>query len=164
PIAPGAELPVDALEDSRVAVQRLHDRQPDGADVPERSLRRGLAAGRGLPEFAHHSFETQRRLAALLVGAAAGPLGPGAGLLGLATVLVGLAAVLTGLLVGAAAVRSHLDAQVPELPQDQPDPWIEVPLALPLVGHDVTLSSAWLLFNVRQGIRDEATAMSLRFA
>src|SRR5262245_58077760 len=96
-IQPGPQLLVDPLEDSRVEIETLHDRESRSADVLERPLGRRLAAGGVFPKLAHDLLEA-------LVGS---PL-----LLGELPPLPGG---LTALLVGAPAVGPHFDAHVAHL-------------------------------------------------
>ena len=60
------------LKNARVAIEGLHDRQPDGSDILERLLRDRLAARRVLSEIAHELLEARVRpqtlLAPFLVG------------------------------------------------------------------------------------------------
>src|SRR5262245_30165039 len=51
-IPPGLQLLVDPLEDSRVEIESLHDRESHSADVLERPLCRRLAAGGVFPKLA----------------------------------------------------------------------------------------------------------------
>ena len=53
---------VDAFEDPRVVIQRLHDRQTDCANVLERFLSRGLTSSGILAEFPQKLLEALVRL------------------------------------------------------------------------------------------------------
>src|SRR5262245_868164 len=136
-IQPGPQLLVDLLEDSRVEIETLHDRESRSADVLERPLGRRLAAGGVFPKLAHDLLEA-------LVGS---PL-----LLGELPPLPGG---LTALLVGAPAVGphfdahvAHLDPHVAELFQDQADARLEIALARTAVRHRHNLSPRESPFNV----------------
>ena len=103
------------LENVRVAVQGLYDRQPDGMNILECFLGRGLAARGVLLELPYELLEALIRLQPLLPSLGVGLLPLGVGLLplgvGLPSLRVGLPTLLPGLL----AIGSHFGAEVTEL-------------------------------------------------
>ena len=129
-----------------MVIQGLHDRQPDGADVLEGLLGRRLAAGRVLPEFAHHVREARVGLLPLLAPRLVEPLPL---LVGALPLLVGASPVL----IRALAIGSHLEAQIAQLCQDQPAARIEAPPVLSVAGHRHNLAPRETDFNVAARIQ-----------
>jgi hypothetical protein len=149
PVPARIQLAVDAFEDlsvvlenARVTIQSLHDRQPDGVDVLERFLGRSRVTG-GVPsKFAHHFLEPCVRPEPL-----SSPL-----FVGLEPFLAAFRISLSSLSVGLLSIGSHFDAKVAKLCQDRLDPGIEVSLVLS-VGHGHNLSPRAPDFNVSIQIR-----------
>jgi hypothetical protein len=139
------------LENARVAIQGLHDCQPDSVDVLERFLSDSRVMGGIPPKSSHHFLEPCVRpeplLSSLFVCFSSLFVGLSSLLVGLEPRLAALRISLSSFSVGLLAISSHFDAKVAKLRQDQLDPGIVVLLVLS-VGHGHNLPSRASGFNV----------------
>jgi hypothetical protein len=146
------------LENARVAIQGLHDCQPDSVDVLERFLSDSRVMGGIPPKSSHHFLEPCVRpepllsslfvcFSSLIVCFSSLFVGLSSLLVGLEPRLAALRISLSSFSVGLLAISSHFDAKVAKLRQDQLDPGIVVLLVLS-VGHGHNLPSRASGFNV----------------
>jgi hypothetical protein len=122
-----------ALEEARVAIQPLHDREPDRANLLERLVRLRVMAGGILPELVNELLEAL--VAPVAIGFRTTPIGGGLG-------------------VGVTTVGAHLDTQVAQLGQDRSSAGIEIARVLSF-RHGPTVAIGPRIVNVSKPIQGE---------